>query len=140
MLYMIYTLLLTFQAVHLCWAATPCKKDACYNAVANNAADRPNLASRQADCSAVLKKVIDDDATSTSTTLTTSTIVSTFITDRTITATDTITTTLQNKRELPQETLLALLKNRLLEERDKVSGLCCSVCALFDLDLIVDTI
>lgn len=52
-------------------AATPCRRDFCYNAVAGQGGGGPNAASRRADCSAALKVVVEDDRVLTITTLTT---------------------------------------------------------------------
>lgn len=43
--------------------AAACKKDTCYNNVANNAPSRPNLNSRKADCASILRTVQDTDYT-----------------------------------------------------------------------------
>ena len=42
-------------------ATTPCKKDACYKAIAIQNVNNPNLSKRRADCHAALKLVVDDD-------------------------------------------------------------------------------
>lgn len=70
-----------FQALSLTEAATSCKKDACFNAVASQSNTNPSLAIRQADCKAVLKTIIDDDAVTTVTRFTTVTATTVTVTE-----------------------------------------------------------
>lgn len=86
-------LLLAFTVAQ---AATACKRDACYSAVAANGPSKPNVASRKADCAAIFKTVLDNVFTSTSTRVVetlvfTTQTVTTF--DRTSTLTGSETTT-----------------------------------------------
>ena len=121
----IRTLLLVLQLSGTSIAAlTPCIKDTCFKAVAENAGDKPDLASRRADCRAVLRTVIDDDVTVTVTniqTLITNTIIITSTDDTITRTTQPATVTKYRKREQkPQATGIQLSLKNLLGERDKV--------------------
>lgn len=56
-------LILALCSFEFSQAANACTKDSCYNAVAVQQNGGPNLNSRKADCSAILRTVIDDDRT-----------------------------------------------------------------------------
>lgn len=106
-------------------ATTPCKRDACFNAVAANSANKPNLASRKADCSSIIKSIIDDDFTSIvnipRTIVTTTVVVTISDSTTTISTSTTVQSVANNGRKRAAEvTAVAELDGALLEERDKV--------------------
>lgn len=109
--------LLTFSE-----AATACKKDACYNNVSNNGANRPNLASRRKDCSSILRTVVDDNVTAT---VTATTTVPKTTTETSTSTTVVATRTLYSQppiagRQSVQDLIDAANRESLLEERDKI--------------------
>lgn len=89
-------------SINLANAANACKKDTCYSAVAVQGRSNPNLAQRRADCTSILRTVVDTDITTTVTTYTTAPTVSTTktIVNTTI-KTSTITSFSNNKRAIP---------------------------------------
>lgn len=100
-------------------ASTPCKKDACYSAVAIQGNSNPKLATRKADCSSVLKTIIEDDVTTTITKTRTAPPVTVTIsnTDATITETVTSTGNVAGKRQ-PMPTMREDKTPSILEARD----------------------
>lgn len=115
------TFLILLQAFDYANAATPCRRDACYSAVAANRASKPNLASRKADCIAVFRTVFDDVFTATSTRVETFVYTTQTVTsfDRTAVVTGTETTTLtltSNPARKREEAALDIV------ERDTVSN------------------
>lgn len=65
---------------HLSTAAQACKKDTCYNIIATQGRNNPTLASRRADCSSILRSLLDDRTVTTTQFQTTSTTTTTVIT------------------------------------------------------------
>lgn len=99
-------------------AANTCKKDACYNAVAVQNANSPNLASRKSACSSILKTVVDSDVTATSVVFSTAPPVTSTITltSTSIKVVTTRTTFVPGKRSVVE----VGVKPAALEVRDKV--------------------
>lgn len=95
-----------------------CKKDACYNDVAVARAGSPHLARRLADCSSILRTVVEDDLTRTTTSYTTAFTATTL--DSTVT-TETTTSKIDyfsaanRRRQSPELSELSPL-----EARDKI--------------------
>lgn len=79
-----------FYAIGITQAATPCRRDACYNAVATTRRGGPNQASRIRECSIIVGTVIENDRTITRTSTITPSPTTTTITDATITQVITI--------------------------------------------------
>lgn len=113
-------LLVILQLLPPGYTATPCKRDACYSAVAIQGPKSPNLVTRRADCSSVLKLFVDTDVTTTITSFTvaqTPVTLTIFVTKTTITETITSTASIVVKRH-SQETSSNAYDTPNLEVRD----------------------
>lgn len=99
-----------------------CTKDACYKHVAVSRAGGPNLSRRLADCSSILKSVIDDGVTRT-TTITSTAPPTTTTSSETLSITTTTTTTTSYLRGVPTARRRSVAEEELvavLEVRDKI--------------------
>lgn len=104
------------------YAANACKKDACYNAIAVQGRSNPNLARRKADCSSILRTVVNTDITKTVTAYSTAPTVTTTTTVRTtVEVTSTTTTTTSTSFE-PSDFKKRAVETAIaeLDARDKI--------------------
>lgn len=105
-----------------CNAAGACKRDACYQVIAAGGAGTPNLASRKADCSSLLRKVVDTDATTTTTSTMTGATPTTIIKTVNLTSVEVSTSTQadQLQKKSDGDNSLELDGFALLEARDQI--------------------